>query len=103
MKFILKICNDASVLLQGKTETLPEALKCIQTMRTFLDRPIPPNVDLIWDEIWEEAQKIIADCDIPALPQRRIRRARADGSDHGGNYIGKDDYLKRVSYLCVRG
>ena len=39
MKYILKICNDASVLLQGQTNTLPEALKCIQTMRTFLERP----------------------------------------------------------------
>ena len=47
-------------------------------MRTFLGLPIPPNVDPIWDEIWEEAQGIVTECDLPALPQHPIRRARSD-------------------------
>ena len=65
-------------------------------MRTFLDRLIPPNVDPIWDKIWEEAQGIVTECDLPALPQRPIRRARSDHVDHAGNYYSKEDYLKSV-------
>ena len=54
-------------------------------MQTFLDHPIPPNVDPIWDEIWEEPQGIITECDLLALPQRPISRVRSDHADHGGN------------------
>ena len=60
-------------------------------MLTFLDRPIPPNIDPIWDEIWEEAQGIVTECDLPALPQRHIPRARSDHANHARSYQSKDD------------
>lgn len=48
MKFIVSWC---------KVKPRRRYLKhCIQTMRTFLDSLVPPNVDPIWDEILEEAQ-----------------------------------------------
>ena len=45
-KWFLKICDDASVKLQGKSEDLSEALTQIQRARNWFDRHIFPEVSL---------------------------------------------------------
>lgn len=55
--FIVHLCKMKFIVSWCKVKPRRRYLKhCIQTMRTFLDSLVPPNVDPIWDEILEEAQ-----------------------------------------------
>ncbi|KAI6648216.1 Zmym1 [Oopsacas minuta] len=72
MRFVLNICNLANVKLQLKSETHSEALQCIKAMKNFTDRPLYPNNDTVWDNVYDEAEKIIASCELSD-----IRRDRA--------------------------
>ena len=89
--FLLKICADASAKLQGKSETLDEALQAIKTVCLWLDRPEIPQMDEVWEGIYNQAQDIVR---VTELPQPQVRRVREVGGPVG--LESSEDYRREV-------
>ena len=99
-KFLLKICADASAELQGKTETLEKALRAIKTICAWLERPLTPMSDDVWDGIYKESAAIAEASDLPQPQVRRVRKVRGGGPK---GVKSSEDYRKEVfTPMCNR-
>ena len=94
MRWLLHMCAVATGKLQGKTETMVDALETVKTLSGIVsNRPEHPYPDEIWNCIWSEAVELTTLCKFPVLPAHRIpsvRRAR---------FEGPDDYRRRLFLL----
>ena len=97
MEWILKICGNGTEALQGKSETLQTSLDLIASMGTLLARTAPPQADGVWDALWERANGLANDLELPELHERRMRWARPDyGEVQDKRCHSKEDYRTKV-------
>ena len=91
------MCAVATEKLQGKTETMVDALETVKTLSDIVsNRPEHPYPDEIWNCIWSEAVELTTLCEFPVLPAHRIRSVRRAKGKHVGNFEGPDDYRRRL-------
>ena len=90
MEWILNKVDILSRQLQAHDATFSAARNLINTLVEELAPLNPPHADPRFDGIWERAEDVIQESDLPAPPQRRVRRVRRTAAANAGQegYIG---------------
>ena len=108
MEWILNKVDILSRQFQAHDATFSAARNLINTLVEELAPLNPPHADPRFDGIWERAEAVIQESDLPAPPQRRVRRVRRTAAANAGqegyirNFEGPDDWRRIVFNPMLR-